>query len=74
MNKSPKEKAKELFGYYHKLIQDIGEELGQEILVSILAKQCALFLARETLKDKWNTKDYEQYHFWDIVEYEIENL
>jgi hypothetical protein len=38
MNKLPKEKAKELFGYYHKLIQDIGGELGQEILVSILAK------------------------------------
>ena len=74
MNKSPEEKAKELFNHYHNLIQSIGGELGQEILVSILAKQCALFLARETLKDKWNTKDYEQYHFWDIVEYEIENL
>jgi hypothetical protein len=49
MNKSPKEKAKELFGYYHKLIQDIGGELGQEILVSILAKNCALIAVDEIL-------------------------
>ena len=27
---------------HHNLIQDIGGELGQEILVTILAKQCAL--------------------------------
>jgi hypothetical protein len=71
---TPEEKAKELFNHYHNLIQDIGGELGQEILVSILAKQCALFAAREVLQYKWNTEDYEQYHYWDIVEYEIENI
>ena len=71
---TPEEKAKELFDHYHNLIQSIGGELGQEILVSILAKQCALFAVREVLKEKWNTEDYEQYHYWDIVEYEIENI
>jgi hypothetical protein len=74
MNQTPKEKADKLFNHYHNLIQSIGGELGQEILVSVLAKQCALFLARETLKDKWNTEEYEQYHYWVEVEYIIENI
>jgi hypothetical protein len=39
---TPKEKANELVTMHHNLIQDIGGELGQEILVTILAKQCAL--------------------------------
>jgi hypothetical protein len=73
MSQTPEEKAKELFDHYHNLIQSIGGELGQEILVSILAKQCALFLARETMQDKWNTEDYDQYHYWEEVEHEIEN-
>jgi hypothetical protein len=73
MKQTPKEKAKELFNHYYNLIQDIGGELGQEILVSILAKHCALFAAREVLKDKWNTEDYDQYYYWEEVEHEIEN-
>jgi hypothetical protein len=74
MKQTPKEKADELFNHYYNLIQSIGGELGQEILVSILAKQCALFAAREVLQDKWNTEDYEQYHYWEEVEHEIENI
>jgi hypothetical protein len=74
MSQTPKEKAKELFNHYHNLIQSNGTELGQEILVSILAKQCALFEAREVLQDKWNTEDFDQYHYWVEVEHEIENL
>jgi hypothetical protein len=73
MKQTPKEKAKELFEHYYILIQDIGGELGQEILVSILAKHCALFAAREVLQDKWNTEDYDQYHYWEEVEHEIES-
>lgn len=73
MKQTPKEKAKELFCHYYILIQDIGGELGQEILVSILAKHCALFAAREVLQDKWNTEDYDQYYYWEEVEHEIEN-
>jgi hypothetical protein len=71
---TPEEKAKELFNHYHNLIQSIGGELGQEILVSILAKQCALFAAREVLKERWNKEDYDQYHYWEEVEHEIEKL
>ena len=76
MNQTPKEKAKELFDHYYILIQDIGGELGQEILVSILAKHCALFAAREVLKEKWNIEvdgSYDEYYYWEEVEHEIEN-
>ena len=46
---APKEKANELVTMHHNLIQDIGGELGQEILVTILAKQCALIAVDEIL-------------------------
>jgi hypothetical protein len=76
MKQTPKDKAKELFNHYYILIQDIGGELGQEILVSILAKHCALFAAREVLKEKWNYEvvgSYDEYFYWEEVEHEIEN-
>jgi len=76
MKQTPKEKAKELFDHYHILIQAIGGELGNEILVSILAKHCALFAAREVLKEKWNIEvegSYDEYYYWEEVEHEIEN-
>ena len=76
MKQTPKDKAKELFNHYYILIQDIGGELGQEILVSILAKHCALFAAREVLKEKWNMEvegSYDEYYYWEEVEHEIEN-
>ncbi len=74
---TPKEKAEELFTHYHNLIQEIGGELGQEILVSILAKQSALFVTREMLKKKWNIEipgSKDQYYFWKEVKQEIQNL
>ena len=77
MKQSPKDKAKELFNHYYILIQDIGGELGQEILVSILAKQCDLYAVREVLKEKWNIDvlgSADEYYFWEEVEHEIENL
>lgn len=73
MTQTPKEKAKELLTHYHNLIQDIGGELGQEILVSILAKECALFLVREKQIDEWNAKDFKSSDYWNEVEYEIEH-
>ena len=73
MKQTPKEKAKELFNHYHNLIQDIGGELGQEILVSILAKECALFLVREKEIDEWKAKDFKNAEYWNEVEYEIKH-
>jgi hypothetical protein len=74
---TPQKKAKFLFVHYHNLIQSIGGELGNEILVSILAKQCALFEAREVLKEKWNidvSGSQDEYYYWEQVEHEIENI
>ena len=62
---TPKEKAEEIFTHYHNLIQEIGGELGQEIIVSTLAKQCALFTAREVLDNDLNS---EVYYYWEEVE------
>ena len=74
MKQTPKDKAKELFTHYHNLIQDIGGELGQEILVSILAKHCALFAAREVLKENIGIPLHpDTYYYWEEVEHEIES-
>jgi len=74
MNKSPKEKAKELFNHYHNLIQDIGGDMGHEILVSILAKNCALFAVDEILRIRSVNKDDILSNYWEEVEQEINNL
>ena len=74
MNKSPKEKANELFDQYHNLIQEIGGELGQEIIVSILAKHCALIAVDEILNINSVDKDFSLSHYWIDVKDEINNL
>ena len=72
---TPKEKADELFNHYYNMIQSIGGELGQEILVSILAKQSALFAVNTLLNDKHPTEDFnETYYYWEEVEHEIESI
>jgi hypothetical protein len=71
MNKSPKEKAKELFDQYHNLIQEIGGDMGHEILVSILAKQSSLIAVKQILDNDLNN---EVYYYWEEVEEEINNL
>ena len=73
MNQTPEKKAKFLFVHYHNIIQNVRGSLDNETLICILAKQCALFEARETFQDKWNIEDHEQYHYWVEVEYIIEN-
>jgi hypothetical protein len=74
MNKTPEEKAKELFDQYYNLIQEIGGELGQEILVSILAKNCALIAVDEILRIRSVNKDDILSNYWEEVEQEINNL
>jgi hypothetical protein len=71
MNKSPKEKAKELFDQYHNLIQEIGGDMGHEILVSILAKESCLIAVKQILDNDLNN---EVYYYWEEVEEEINNL
>jgi hypothetical protein len=74
MNKSPKEKAKELFNQYHNLIQDIGGDLGHEILVSIIAKESCLIAVDEILEIKSVDKDFDLSDYWQEVKEEINNL
>jgi hypothetical protein len=73
MKQSPKEKAKELFDHYHILISAIGGELGNEILVTILAEQCALFFASQMQAEKYSQKKYKAFEYWEEVELEIVN-
>ncbi len=73
MKQTPKEKAKQLFDHYYILIQDIGEELGQEILVSILAEQCSLIAVDEILEIKSVDKDFDLSNYWQEVKEEINN-
>ena len=74
MNKSPEEKAKGLFNQYHNLIQEIGDDMSHEILVSILAKHCALIAVDEILRIKSVNKDDILSNYWEEVEQEINNL
>ncbi len=74
MKLTPKEKAKELFDQYHILITAIGGELENEILVTILAEQCALFFANQIHQEKWDKKKYKAYEYWHEVEIEIINF
>jgi len=74
----PVEKADEIFTHYHNLIQEQGGELGQEILVSILAKQCAMnaigLIVKETLE---LSKEYSNnfiYIYWLRVQEELEKM
>ena len=67
---TPKEKADEIFTHYHNIIQEIGGELGQEIIVSILAKQSSLFAAKQILDNDLNS---EVYYYWEEVERLLEN-
>ena len=74
MKQTPKEKAKVLYENYYIIIQNIGGELGNEILVSILAEQCALFFAMQMQQIKWDEKKYKAHSYWEEVEVEIVNI
>jgi hypothetical protein len=74
MKQTPKDKAKELFDHYYIIIQNVGGELGNEILVSILAEQCALFFAMQMQQEKWDEKKYKAHSYWEEVEVEIVNI
>ena len=75
---TPKQKADEIFTYYHNLIQEQGGELGQEILVSILAKQCAKYAVWLVVKEILElSKEYSNnfiYIYWLRVQEELEKM
>ncbi|MGA1047206.1 MAG: hypothetical protein ACO3UU_04295, partial [Minisyncoccia bacterium] len=71
-------KADEIFTNYYNLIQDQGGELGQEILVSILARQCAKYavglLVKETLELSREYSNNFIYIYWVRVQEELEKM
>jgi hypothetical protein len=68
MNKSPKEKAKELFDEYYIFILNNGGELSNEIIISILAKQSCLIAVNEIIKA---TTPLISTYFWKEVKEEL---
>ena len=67
-----KQKAEELVAYFYVLIQEEGEDLGQEIIVSILARKCALKVVDEILSIIWHSP--EDVTYWQQVKEEILKL
>jgi hypothetical protein len=72
--KEAKAEAESIFFSYHNLIQDIGEELGEEIIVSILAKNCALIGVDLVLDVARKSNDIDHIDFWEKVRQEINNI
>ncbi|CAB4152493.1 hypothetical protein UFOVP615_15 [uncultured Caudovirales phage] len=77
--KKQEEEANRLFAKFHNLIEDIGGELGQEAMVSILAKKCALIAVDEIIfsnphSNPFNTDVFSTMDYWQEVKKEIEKL
>ena len=69
---TPQEKAEQLLHEYRMLFMDEGEDYGEEILVSVLSKQCALIAVDEILS--LFVSDCEDTRYWNKVKQEIEKL
>ena len=72
--KAAKAEAERIFFSYHNLIQDMGGELGEEVIVSILAKNCALIGVDLVLDVARGSNDIEHIYFWEAVRKKIENI
>jgi len=70
------DKAKELYNLYYYNILTYAEELSQEIIISLLAKQCALIAVNEIIKAKKLDLGIMSldYKYWEKVKLEIEKL
>ena len=72
---TPKEKAEQLLHEYRMLFMDEGEDYGEEILVSVLSKQCALIAVDEIINSVDNEHVSDIYNeFWLEVKNELEKL
>ena len=69
---TPKEKAKDLIDKYYLTIFNYGEDLSQEIIISILAKQCALIAVDEILRRNEPIQGHF-WSYWEEVKQEIKN-
>jgi hypothetical protein len=72
---TPKEQAEQLLNEYRMLFMDEGEDYGEEILVSVLSKQCALIAVDEIINSVDNEHVSDIYNeFWEEVKQEIEKI
>jgi hypothetical protein len=72
-----KEKAVQLFNKYYVSILEVNNDLSEEILISILAKQCAIIAVDEIiLLTEWYDRRYisNQLEYWIDVKSELSNL
>jgi hypothetical protein len=74
-----KEKARELVHTYRVLLMDDGEDYGEEILVSMLSKQCALVSVIEVINSNphsnpFTTIPVSTMDYWIKVKKEIAKL
>ena len=70
---TPQEKAQQLLHEYRILFMNEGEDYGEEILVSVLSKQCALIAIDEILHSlEYNTwQNREILKYYEEVKQEI---
>jgi hypothetical protein len=73
-----KEEAEKIFFCYHNLFQKIGGDLGEEVMVSRMSKNCALIcalIAVDCVLDvARGSDDIDHINFWEAVRKEIEKL
>jgi len=70
---TPKEKAISLVDSYRNILMNEDTECGNEILCTVIAKQCALIAVDEVLNLCWGNNQVGINH-WNEVKHEIEKL
>lgn len=70
---NPKEKAFLIFGDYYLSILQYGQDLSQEITISVLAQKCSIIAVNRILFELGEL-DYTQCDYWEEVIQEIKKL
>jgi len=68
---TPKEKAISLVDSYRIVLMNEDTECGEEILCTVIAKQCALIAVDNVL---WMASHYATIDYWNEVKQEIQEL
>jgi hypothetical protein len=71
---TPQKKAESLVHQYRILLMNEGEDYGEEILISILAKKCALLAAENIRTEMVQAQNYERAIYWRDVKSQIKML
>ena len=68
---TPKDKAISLVDSYRMILMNQDTECGEEILCTVIAKQCALIAVDNVL---WMASHYATIDYWQEVKQEIQEL